>query len=1135
MTPPGKWHTYWQSFFDDTEVPFDKLPDCVKSRRADCVVGDYVYEMQHSFMSQQEVKDRCHDYGMHGKSVVWIVDGTQGVTVKHLQLSNTFLLNMIAAPWKYQSFVTSDIKYIYLHINEYIYRVPPQEVRSSMIDVVDRKTIQEFVDWVKDPSNPDFSWDERVPTRCTLYYNQRGAGCGKTYESIQLINKHQDKRTYIYLTKVHSAKEVIASEFNSQLKAGKLHEVIDATPDGQQVKGKQYQIEFTRESNGDACKIIIGTIDSFMYALGDKEFAKKGRDYFSDLVRSIAVDKYDASYDKTSGFTSYTSEGVYLNKECIVIVDESQDLLVTNGVSYIDAIIQIMRETYIDLYMIGDKLQSIWGEDNVYTQFASLEIPYVNTEVNIGTNVVRRFHHTAFMKLVNDVVPFQEYQLPAITGICDGHTCSYAPHRDDDINPITVWTPCRFGNMHHSSSEESRLARQILADTKRIIKAMEEEIFIHGYLPCNFMFIFPYMKKNILAETLERHLQQFWIQKFKDPKYRKLAIEKHSYWRQASERDPCHKSYYRYAVLHKSEGNRPINLRESEHASRLLTIHASKGQGCEVVFLLGMTENALKIYSNGHINLVYDSLLHVAVTRQKVSLYVYVEPNSDDIHKRFQTYIPVDESGSTQQVLVGWTFPSKKFDTHKIATDILCSSYDDIKGIVDKFRYVLRDTSDKQGSIIDWSDHVVRYCLARYTMLSEIQRRYTNYKNIKHIIEKFQSLPIETFDRKEYDKRLWDFTPTRKNKYSPKIDCIPVLSLDTNNKYKDYEDALISIIKNIKRKLQCTTHLRCVYLCLIEKIVFVHYQEVFESGVYTTNVNAMSIYKMLHAYETCNADAKAFHDSDGSKDCVCNRVLDTTTTAHQCDVDLSSAFMNHMGVIETIKRLFEGFDSDMSRGQESYNPKDIQWLLDDIHITCDDKKDFVIKTCIEYIAIHDNKTIHCMLKPSLDTLNFNEVIMTMLVDVCNNMITLDPDDIRGGCVFTYTEQRPIFIRLTEHLTQDDVNLIRRCIRSFMISKHQTVIDQIMNIYQLSKTTHKKYPTLSAIEDIQRICDRDADTNGLDYIKKYFIEQHALSKNNRCDTVCRDQLIDIMKKHVNNLIPIHGEDIESESSENDYDF
>ena len=85
------------------------------------------------------------------------------------------------------------------------------------------------------------------------------------------------------------------------------------------------------------------------------------------------------------------------------------------------------------------------------------------------------------------------------------------------------------------------------------------------------------------------------------------------------------KKYYPYVILHKSDVGNSINLKESENSTRILSIHASKGNGCEVVFVLGLSEFALTIFNKKKYkidedNLVYDSLLHVSMTRQKKSL-----------------------------------------------------------------------------------------------------------------------------------------------------------------------------------------------------------------------------------------------------------------------------------------------------------------------------------------------------------------------------------------------------------------------------------------------------------------------------------------------------------------------------------
>jgi DNA-directed RNA polymerase subunit M/transcription elongation factor TFIIS len=98
-----------------------------------------------------------------------------------------------------------------------------------------------------------------------VYFNQRGAGCGKTYESIQLLNKSsfKTKKIILYLTKTHSAKEVIYGEFKEQYNAGHIHNIslVSETLD------KRYKLVLRREEDDNELIILIGTIDSFTYTV----------------------------------------------------------------------------------------------------------------------------------------------------------------------------------------------------------------------------------------------------------------------------------------------------------------------------------------------------------------------------------------------------------------------------------------------------------------------------------------------------------------------------------------------------------------------------------------------------------------------------------------------------------------------------------------------------------------------------------------------------------------------------------------------------------------------------------------------------------------------------------------------------
>ena len=166
--------------------------------------------------------------------------------------------------WKFEHFICHN--FIFLNYEDKIYKVNPNEIKSNMIDVIECKTKKDFIKSLKNKKN---IWSEEEIPQCILYHNQRGAGCGKTYESIQLMDKNEKfkhKNIFIYLTKAHTAKDVIYNELLEQYDRGSLNN-LEIPEEGYNISGKQYKINYYNKETESECKIIIGTIDSFMYAI----------------------------------------------------------------------------------------------------------------------------------------------------------------------------------------------------------------------------------------------------------------------------------------------------------------------------------------------------------------------------------------------------------------------------------------------------------------------------------------------------------------------------------------------------------------------------------------------------------------------------------------------------------------------------------------------------------------------------------------------------------------------------------------------------------------------------------------------------------------------------------------------------
>ena len=349
-----------------------------------------------------------------------------------------------------------------------------------------------------------------------IYFNQRGAGCGKTYESIQLIQTDErfiGKVVYIYLSKAHSAKEVIHNELKEQESRGQL-KILEIVENDNNT-GNQYKISYFNKETKQEIVIIIGTIDSFNYAVVDKSEIIEHNDYFKGIVKTIRNGFISTKESKIK----YAGKIITLDKNCLIVIDEAQDL----GKEYIEAFNTIITLTNIDVYVIGDKLQSIWGEHNIHTYIEENNLDtHTHIERSNGINKVMRFHNEKFIDFINDIIPFGKYRLPQITGICDGDGCCKYSH-ENNIIPYNIF---EVPKIYASEFDYPKIDGVI----EKIILFMDREINIYNYLPNNFMFIFPILSTNIFATMLESRIQDFWINKFNDINYQEI-LKLNEFWK----------------------------------------------------------------------------------------------------------------------------------------------------------------------------------------------------------------------------------------------------------------------------------------------------------------------------------------------------------------------------------------------------------------------------------------------------------------------------------------------------------------------------------------------------------------------------------------------------------------------------
>jgi hypothetical protein len=89
--------------------------------------------------------------------------------------------------------------------------------------------------------------------------------------------KFASKEIFIYLTKMHSTKDVIYRELQEQRLRGYLDK-LDFSGQGCDIMGRQYKTSYIDKETSRSIQIIIGTIDSFTLSIGNKN--PIGGDYF---------------------------------------------------------------------------------------------------------------------------------------------------------------------------------------------------------------------------------------------------------------------------------------------------------------------------------------------------------------------------------------------------------------------------------------------------------------------------------------------------------------------------------------------------------------------------------------------------------------------------------------------------------------------------------------------------------------------------------------------------------------------------------------------------------------------------------------------------------------------------------------
>ena len=923
-----------------------------------------------------------------------------------------------------------------------------------------------------------------------IYFNQRGAGCGKTYESVQLINKDKrfaHKNTFIYLTKMNSAKSVVFGEHINEHSSNSSAIINFANT------AKQYAFKY--QNNSTTCEklVIVGTIDSFTYALHDKTREIDDNEYFRGILKLISdghdvlTKQNDARQGIKRNMFEYAHHCVHLGSQTLIIVDESQDL----SIHYLEALNAVRDKTCADIYVIGDKLQSIFGGKNIYTQFEDLFDPIVFkdiVEISPKINKVMRFHNVQFIEFVNKMIDFNSHNLPPVQGICDRKECPY--EHENDVKPYHI---IEMPNIYEENVFAKEGNPSMDAVIMGIIKLMGNEVsksiqkFVKRkwpfiYTPNNFMLIFPLVGgEHTFLRKLQEAIQEYWVTLFDDEKYISyLSEDWQTYLKNSKNKAKFH------VKLHKSEDNKPINLDESKYMTRMLSIHASKGSGCEVVFALGMTSANLKKFTNGEKNLQFDSLLHVAITRQKKSLYFGLQCNYDEIHAKIEEYFSFEPSAHVVPEIqsIKKTNVFQKLTRNMLENKESLDYVNNFIKLNEYNSYIERNNKHN----IDWGHHIIRRSVIFYSWLSEMysndQLSYekAQFQEVirKNIIDKeIVNYPYDEYNKKK--RQLYDFhnkmiklstgikkaekdndageiTRLRIEKETlrrAKIgEIFPLLLFGKEkSEYWKIIELLEEFIKVIQNKFSKTFQnniKKLPNLCPMETII-VCFMYDFSNRYNRSNISIMELYEIMLMYSEYFKDADANHHGDYS--CLC-KVKFSNMSKLYSQVQTNPIFtsiIKHHECVSKISSIYEKYQHILSSQKikiNEYHTFHSLWFNGNA-------SEFRLAAMFDLIGHSNDRVIFFAFKPTFGLLNYKDIIKDCIFNAF--CLMNQEGDSNGGryagkhisaCVVSLDCENPIWL---DFVFENNDKILVQLLKNELLSAYCNYSSLIHRFY------HKFYP------------------------------------------------------------------------------
>ena len=991
---PGKWHTDMENHFPKElqEVRFfcsnNETNHC---RRADVLLSNQrCLEIQHSWISENEIINRFDDWNRFGKEIIWLIDGnTEDIICEKLSTGNYLII--FNKSWKYKSF-KKKYKNILLNIDDKIFKIPLKKIKSKMIEIKNYKNINDVINILK--KEPDNFWDKWIDDKINienpkLYVHQKGAGNGKTYGIWKSISENIDKKLYIIVTKQHSAKTVIYQELIDQTNREEYH-IKQLTNKEEFNTIKHYIIKYIHKTSKKECIVIIGTIDSFCYNIGDTNI-DSSNNFFTSLLENIS--NKGATKLTQDGYMKYAGQNINLNKQTELWIDEVQDL----SCNYLFAITKLIKQTNVDVNIVGDKLQSLEYEENFLTCITNEGLPNIDIIRYTSENFNRRIKVTNMSEKINELIDFEKYNLPEI--------------ELDNKKLIINDTPIIIKEQDIIYGNDKNITK-INNLVSNIVKEIHKIVTKNNYTPENFMFIFPIMKNNVLADEIQTKLTEYWINKFQDKEYIN-NLNDNNYWK-----NYIHDEYTEYVYLHKHQEGSVINTNDSINSTRIMSIRSSKGDGREVVFILNCSESALKKVSNNEKNLLYESHFHVALTRAKKQIYLYYHKNNDDIHKRLGNNNFDVEYNPNIIKYMNITEIISNFNTNNTDTLINLMKINNI----DQNNYLDNKKNLTITKQVDWGYHCILHSVYYYMIIIKILKiNKDNFDKtqLSTVLNKIKNLDIIKLIPSEYYIFLKKYTYSIKDGISD----FPICILSNKLVYNNYCDEIINELKNIQIKIDEDN---LENLKPYEQILLIYMINIYISGS-NSGFSVNDIYNIHHYFKSITYEKE-------------KELLNELTKIN----NIITEFINN-----------------------TYNIKNINWNIFKHIAYQSDTNNFNIKKLQFPIIGFDNDAVyHIVMINDISQLNFWDIMIQVLIE---RFLIYNPKPNSKSKIDNYKRYKDkdiltyIFILKKNKIIKIDwkwdkeiKNCIKLQIKDSMFNKYNLFHESLFNYTKNVKTKKNEY-------------------------------------------------------------------------------